>query len=87
MWRLYRDVAVLAFRRTLQSWLAAVSIPIYAAVFVGAAILALPLGFVGTILLVLVGMACLAGYLYLLAEAVAGSKIQLGDIKRGMRGL
>jgi hypothetical protein len=87
MFRLYRDVLVLAVRRTAQSWLAAVSIPIYGLILLFAAQLLSGWGFVGGLLLSLVAMACFAGYLFLLSEGVAGSKIQLADIKRGMSGM
>jgi hypothetical protein len=87
MLRLYADVLALAARRAARSWLAAVSIPVYAAIFVGAAIVCAPLGIIGTFLLLFVGLACFAGYLYLLADSVSGSKIRARDIRTGMRGL
>lgn len=87
MLRLYRDVFTLALRRTAQSWLAAVSIPIYGAILILANQLLGPLGIAGGILLAMVAAACFAGYLYLLSEGVSGGKIQLADIKRGMRGM
>lgn len=86
MLKLYRDVLVLAVKRTGQSWLAALSLPIYGAVLWVAAMMFAPLGFVGGLLVGLVALACFAGYLYLLSDAVSGSRIQFSDIKRGMRG-
>jgi hypothetical protein len=88
MFQLYRDVLVLAVKRTRQSWLAALSIPIYGAILMVASFIVAPLGsFVGGILVGLLALACFAGYLYLLSDAVSGSKIRFADIKRGMRGM
>jgi hypothetical protein len=87
MLRLYADLAVRALKLAARSWLAAVSIPIYAAIFLFAASLLSPLGMIGGILVSLVAMACFAGYLYLLADAVSGTKLRFRDIRKGMRGL
>jgi hypothetical protein len=87
MLRLYTGVLALAVRRAARSWLAAVSIPVYAAIFMGSAIVALRLGIIGMLLLLFVGLACFAGYLYLLSDAVAGSTLRVRDIRTGMRGL
>jgi hypothetical protein len=89
MFRLYGEIAVLAFKRAARSWLAALSIPIYAAIFLVAARLIgmLPLGIVGMFALGMVAAACFAGYLYLLSEGIAGSKIRFADIRKGMHGI
>src|SRR5262245_24369237 len=87
MLQLYRDLAVLAVKRGAKSWLAALSIPIYVVIFLVAANLLAPLGILGRFLLGFLGVACAAGYLSLLADAVAGNKIRLADIKNGMRNL
>jgi hypothetical protein len=82
---LYKDVAILAAKRAAQSWLAALSIPIYALVVVGAATIAAPLGMIGGLIIGLVAAACFGAYLSLLASAVDGSKIRLADLKNGLR--
>jgi hypothetical protein len=87
MWQTYRQVTVLAARRSVRSWLAALSIPIYGAVLFGASLLLAPLGLLGGLVLAFVAMACFAGYLYLLADAINGSKLSARDIRQGMRGL
>jgi hypothetical protein len=87
MLRVLADLALLATRRAARSWLAAVSIPIYVTVFVLAARLLAPLGFVGQVLLGFVSAACFAGYLSLLASAVAGQPLRWVDLKNGTRAL
>jgi hypothetical protein len=87
--RLYGEVAKLALKRAGQSWLAALSIPIYALLFIAfvrllGPVLA-PFGMLGGMVIGLFGAACFGGYLSLLALAVAGSKIRLVDMKNGMR--
>jgi hypothetical protein len=85
MFGLYKDVAVLAAKRAARSWLAALSIPVYALVVVGAAQLAAPLGMIGGLLVGLVAAACFGGYLSLLSSAVEGSQIRFADLKHGLR--
>jgi hypothetical protein len=87
MLRTYIEIGALAARRAAKSWVAAVSIPIYAAIFVGASLVTARLDRLGGFLLALVGMACFAGYLYLVADAISGSKVRLRDMKQGMRNL
>lgn len=84
---LYRDTFVLAFKRALAAWPVAFSLLIYAVVFLAAAILLRPLGIIGGLLLNLVGAACISGYLYLLSQAVQGSKLRFDDFKRGFGAL
>jgi hypothetical protein len=87
MLRLYADLAVRALKLSARSWLAAVSIPIYAAIFLLAAALLAPLGGrLAGFLIAMVGIACFAGYLYLLANAVSGSKLRFRDLRQGLRG-
>ena len=88
MLRLYGEVAKLALKRAAQSWLAALSIPIYALLFMPLPLvgpLVAPLGMLGGMVIALFGAACFGGYLSLLALAVAGSKIRLVDMKNGLR--
>jgi hypothetical protein len=89
MFRLWADVAILAMRRAARSWLAALSIPIYALLFLGAVRLLgpllAPLGMIGGFVLGFIGAACFGGYLTLLASSVAGSPIRLADLRHGMR--
>ena len=85
MFRLYKDVAVLAAKRAAQSWLAALSIPLYALAVVGATYVAAPLGFIGGFIVGLVAAACFGAYLSLLASALDGGKLRLADLKSGLR--
>jgi hypothetical protein len=85
MLRLFGQVAVLAAKRAVRSWLAALSILIYALVFVAAARLMVPFGLVGGFAVGFLGAACFGGYLSLLADAVSGKPLRFGDIKHGMR--
>jgi hypothetical protein len=79
----YRDVLWRALQLGTRGWLAAVAIPIYGLVIVAAALLAKGLGsFLGGIAMLIVGVACMASYLSLIADVVAGSKIRFADIKR-----
>jgi hypothetical protein len=87
MFTLYKDVAILAAKRAAKSWLAAVSIPIYAFVVVLAAYLAAPLGMFGGLLVGLVAAACFGAYLSLLGSALDGTKLRLDDLKNGLRGV
>lgn len=91
MLRLYGEVAKLALQRAAKSWLAALSIPIYALLFLGFAKIVgpivRPLGMIGGIVIGIFGAACFAGYIAVLAQAVAGNKIRLVDLKTGMRGV
>jgi hypothetical protein len=84
---LYKDVAILAAKRAAQSWLAAVSIPIYALVVVGAAYVAAPLGIIGGFIVGLVAAACFGAYLSLLSSALDGGKLRLADLKSGLRAI
>jgi hypothetical protein len=81
---LYKDVAVTAARRAARSWLAAVSIPIYALAVVGTAMLTAPLGMIGGFIVGLVAAACFGAYLSLLAAALDGTKLRFADLKSGL---
>jgi len=85
MLRLYLDVASRAAKRAARSWLAALSIPIYAIIVVGAVRVAAPLGIVGGFLVAIVMAACFGGYLSLLGAAVEGTQIRFADLKHGLR--
>jgi hypothetical protein len=82
---IYKDVAVLAAKRAAQSWLAALSIPIYALVVFGAAYVAAPIPILGGFIVGLVVAACFGAYLSLLASALDGGKLRLADLKSGLR--
>ncbi|HVU51591.1 MAG TPA: hypothetical protein VHL80_12940 [Polyangia bacterium] len=84
MLSLYKDVAVLAAKRAAQSWLAAVSIPIYAFAVAGAAALSAPLGMFAGIVVYLVAAACFGAYLSLLASAIDGVPLRAADLKKGL---
>jgi hypothetical protein len=87
MLALYRDTAVLAFRRAVKAWPVAFSLIVYAIIFAVAARLLVPLGIVGGLLLGLVAAACASGYLYLLQQAVRGLPLRFDDLKRGFSAL
>jgi hypothetical protein len=84
---IYKDVATLAAKRAAQSWLAAVSIPVYAFAVAGAAVLCAPLGIFGGIIVGLVAAACFGAYLSLLASAIDGEKLRAADLKNGLRAI
>ena len=84
---LYKDVAILAAKRAAQSWLAALSIPIYVLAVMGAAVVAGPLGMIGGFLVGFVAAACFGAYLSLLGAALDGTKIRLADLKHGLRAI
>jgi hypothetical protein len=77
MLRLYGDVMVTAARHAVRAWPAALSLVVYAVIFVAASVLLRPMGMVGGLLLGLVVAACWSSYLELIAQAVAGSRIRL----------
>ncbi len=83
MLRLYKDTAVLAFQRAVKAWPVAFSVILYALIMLFAMRVASGLGIVGGFLLGLVGAACAAGYLHLLAQAVGGRPVSLEDLKTG----
>jgi hypothetical protein len=85
MIRMYRDVAILALRRASTSWLAAVSIPLYAIAFIWVARLSAPLGLIGGLVTGFVGAAFFGAYLSMVATAVAGGKVRLADLRSGLR--
>jgi hypothetical protein len=84
---LYKDVAINAAKRAAQSWLAAVSIPVYAFAVAGSAALAAPLGMIGGFIVGFVAAACFGAYLSLLASAIDGVPIRLADLKNGLRAI
>jgi hypothetical protein len=83
MLAMYRDLLVLAFRRSVKAWPVAFSVLLYAAILVAGGIVLMPLGIVGGILLSLLAAACLSSYLHLLSQAVSGSRVVWTDVKRG----
>jgi hypothetical protein len=87
MLRLYRETAVLAFKRALKAWPVAFSLIVYAIIFMAAAWLLAPLGLIGGLLLSLVAAACGSGYLYLVLQAVRGLPVRLDDLRRGFSAL
>jgi hypothetical protein len=84
---LYKDVAIRAAKRAAQSWLAAVSIPVYAFAVGLAIVLTAPLGIIGGFIVGLVAAACFGAYLSMLASAIEGSPIRLADFKNGLRAI
>jgi hypothetical protein len=82
MLALYRETAVLAWKRALKAWPVAFSVVLFGAIELIAARLVAGTGVVGSIVMMLVGAACASGYLYLLSQAVQGSRIGLTDLKR-----
>src|SRR6267378_3028228 len=85
MFGLYKHVAIQAAKRAAHSWLAALSIPIYALVVVGAAYVSAPLGMIGGFIVGLVAAACFGAYLSLLSSALDGVKLRFADLKNGLR--
>src|SRR6478735_4494588 len=87
--RLYGEVAKKALGLAARSWLAALSIPVYAVLFLVVARLVTQLfaaaPMVAGIAIGLFGAACFGGYLSLLKQAVAGSSIRFSDLKDGLR--
>jgi hypothetical protein len=81
---LYKDVAITAARRAAKSWLAAVSIPIFALAVVGTLMLTAPLGIIGGLIAGLVAAACFGSYLSLLASALDGTKLHFSDLRNGL---
>jgi hypothetical protein len=84
MLSIYRKVTAAAARSAIRAWPAALSLVIYALVLMLAIQLAGALGFLGGILLGVVAAGCWSSYLELIAQAVAGQKIELhwGEFKR-----
>ena len=89
MFALFKETAVLAFKRAAAAWPVALSLVFYALVFVLASrvVAGLGLGMVGGFILGLVAAACVSGYLYFLSQAVAGTKLSLRDLKHGFGAL
>ncbi len=87
--RVYGEVAKKALGLAVRSWLAALSIPVYAVLFLVVARLVTQLfaaaPTVAGIAIGLLGAACFGGYLSLLKQAVAGSSIRFSDLKDGLR--
>jgi hypothetical protein len=83
MLALYRDTAVLAFRRALKAWPVAFSLILYVAILAIAARLLFPPGILGGLLWGLVAAACASSYLHLLLQAVRGLPLRLDDLRRG----
>jgi hypothetical protein len=81
---LYRKVAVLAAQRAVRAWPVALSLFVYAAILLVAAILTSPLGMLAGFVMAFVLAACWSSYLELISQAVAGSKIRVrwDDFKR-----
>jgi hypothetical protein len=87
MFRTSIELVTLAARRAAKSWLAALSIPIYALLFFLAAGVCLQIPQVGGFLIGFVEAALCAGYLSLLSSSVAGEKIRWSDLRTGMRAI
>jgi hypothetical protein len=87
MLRLYKDTAVLAFRRALRAWPAAFSLLAYAPLIFGAQILFGGMGLAGGLLVGLVAAACASGYLHLLSRAVENRPLTFDNLKEGFGAL
>jgi hypothetical protein len=81
---LYRRVVVLAARRASAGWPAALSLILYALIFVPAALVTSRIPVVGGFLLAFVLAACWSSYLELISQVVAAGKIRLSwaELKR-----
>jgi hypothetical protein len=78
---IYRETAVMAFKRAVKAWPVAFSLVLYAAILVATGMLVGGMGIVGGFILGLVSAACISGYLYLLSQAVQGLPLRLSDFK------
>jgi hypothetical protein len=85
MWQVYTDVAVLAAKRAAKSWLAALSIPIYAFLVLLVGAVVAPLGIIGALVIGVLSAACFGAYLMLLSQALDGNTIRWADLKNGLR--
>jgi hypothetical protein len=82
VFRLYGQTAALAARRAARAWPVAFSLVLYAIVVMVAARLVAPLGQIGGFILGFVMAACFSSYIHLIAQAVAGSRLKLGDLRQ-----
>jgi hypothetical protein len=84
MLSLYRQVTVLAARRAVAGWPAALSLVGYAAILVPTSMVAVQLGMLGGFLLGFVLAACWSSYLELISQVVAAGKLRLSwaEVKR-----
>ncbi len=85
MLRLYGHTGVLALRRAVKAWPVAFSLVLYAAIGLVASFLVQPLGMIGGFLIGFLMAACLASYLHLLSQAVAGGKLTRADLTQGFK--
>jgi hypothetical protein len=86
MLALYKDVAILAAKRAAQSWLAAVSLPLYTLLVLLSMLATASLPpFIAGLIVGFVAAACFGAYLSLVAAALDGGNIRLGDLKNGLR--
>jgi hypothetical protein len=82
VFRLYGQTAVLAAKRAAKAWPVAFSLVLYAIVVMAAARLVSPLGQAGGFVLGIVMAACFSSYIQLIAQAVAGSRLRLADLRQ-----
>ena len=66
-----------AARHAIRAWPVSLSLLVYAAILIGASIVAAPMGIIGGFLIGFVLAACWSSYLDLLSQAVAGSRIRV----------
>ena len=85
--KLYGWVAWQALRLAVKAWPVALVVVAYALLMGFAATLLAPLGTIGGFLLGLLEALCISSYLYLLSQAVAGSRISLADLRRNFASL
>jgi hypothetical protein len=85
--RLYGWVSWQALRLAVKAWPVALVVIAYALLMGFAANLLAPLGVIGGFLVGLLEALCISSYLYLLSQAVAGSRIGLADLRRNFASL
>jgi hypothetical protein len=85
--KLYGWVALQALRLAAKAWAVALVVVGYAFLMGLAAQLLAPLGMVGGFLLGILEALVISSYLYLLSQAVAGSRISLTDLRRNFASL
>ncbi len=87
MLKLYAWVAAQALRLAVKAWPVALVVVAYAVLMGFAAVLLAPLGVIGGFIIGILEALCISSYLYLLSQAVAGSRITLGDLRRNFASL
>ncbi|HYD47242.1 MAG TPA: hypothetical protein VEB21_02780 [Terriglobales bacterium] len=79
---LYRDAFVRAAVLSANNWPVLLSVFAYSLIMTTAAIVAMPLGIVGGILITIVWAACVGSFLYLVEMIVRTTRVTLADFRR-----